>query len=185
MGMNSGLLRDLPNRLPEGENLRAIPANLRPYSLARVQMAFWFLLATGAYTHIWLRTGDISGTLPDSILALIGISAGTTVLSALIDSNAPVKPQDQSQGVIQDILSDSDSISFHRFQMVVWTIVMGLIFITQVCSSLIMPDFDTQMLGLMGISSGAYLGFKIPAGAPQTPPPIPTTSGTTQNGSVG
>jgi hypothetical protein len=31
-----------------------------------------------------------------------------------------------------------------------------------VARDLVMPDFDTTLLGLMGISSGTYIGFKFP-----------------------
>lgn len=165
MGKCSGLLRDLPSKQPAGAAAQTIvQANMRPFSLGRMQMAFWFVLATGAYTYIWLRTGDITGTIPDSILTLMGISAGTTVLGAVVDSNSPAKLQETASGsFFTDILSDGDGISFHRFQMLVWTIILGGIFIKQVTATLIMPDFDTQLLGLMGISAGTYLGFKIPA----------------------
>jgi hypothetical protein len=61
-----------------------------------------------------------------------------------------------------DILSDENGISFHRFQMVIWTLVLTTIFVTQVACSKQMPQFSNQLLGLMGISSGAYIGFKFP-----------------------
>ena len=53
-------------------------------------------------------------------------------------------------------------MSFHRFQVVAWTIALGLIFLVQVFNSLLMPEFDTTLLALMGVSSGTYLGFKYP-----------------------
>ena len=34
--------------------------------------------------------------------------------------------------------------------------------ITSVSSLLAMPDFDTTLLGLVGISGATYLGFKFP-----------------------
>lgn len=173
LGKSSGLLRDLPKNVsPTAAQGTAIPAGERPFSLGRVQMAFWFVLTVGAYTYIWLKTGDISHIIPDSILALIGISAGTTVLSAVVDSNAAAQtPEKASGNFLKDLLSDSDGISFHRFQMFVWTIVLGSVFIQKVCATLIMPDFDAQLLGLMGVASGTYLGFKIPAAATATAAP--------------
>lgn len=165
LGASTGLVRDLPatsDVAPDPDPCTDKGAG-RPFSLARVQMAWWFVLALGAYTYIWIKTGEMSNTIPDSILALMGISAGTTVLSAVVDTSVQGRLEERSCGFIRDILSDSDSISFHRFQMFVWSIVLGIIFVQKVAATLIMPDFDTQLLGLMGISSGAYLGFKIPA----------------------
>jgi len=63
---------------------------------------------------------------------------------------------------IADILSDGGGVSFHRFQMVIWTMVLGIVFIKNVNRDLTMPDFDTTLLGLMGLSAGTYIGFKFP-----------------------
>ena len=67
-----------------------------------------------------------------------------------------------SKHFIDDILSDDDGVSFHRFQMFAWTIVLLTIFVVSVCNVLTMPDFDTTLLALMGISGGTYIGFKLP-----------------------
>lgn len=71
-------------------------------------------------------------------------------------------PVGLSQGFLNDILRDETGVSFHRFQMVAWTIVLGFIFAVAVYRSLAMPDFSPTLLGLMGISAGTYVGFKIP-----------------------
>lgn len=67
-----------------------------------------------------------------------------------------------SKGFFKDMLSDSNGISLYRFQIAVWTLVIGYIFIFNVWDNLSMPQFDNTLLALMGISSGTYLGFKIP-----------------------
>lgn len=71
-------------------------------------------------------------------------------------------PPAKSRGFRLDILRDGDGISFHRFQIVVWTVVFAIIFIHSVYRDLAMPDFNASLLGLMGISSGTYVGFKFP-----------------------
>ncbi len=67
-----------------------------------------------------------------------------------------------TEGFFEDILSDASGISFHRFQVAGWTVVLGIIFIASVYKVLSMPDFPTELLALMGISSGTYIGFKFP-----------------------
>jgi hypothetical protein len=67
-----------------------------------------------------------------------------------------------SRGLRRDLLWDGNGMSFHRFQIVVWTLVLGFIFVASVYAELTMPDFSATLLGLMGISSGTYLGFKLP-----------------------
>ncbi len=76
------------------------------------------------------------------------------------------------EGFIFDILSDDNGVSFHRFQMFVWTIVLGIFFIISALGTLAMPDFSTTLLGLMGISAGTYLGFKIPEKTGSTDPHV-------------
>jgi hypothetical protein len=61
-----------------------------------------------------------------------------------------------------DILSDANGVSFHRFQVAAWTLVLGIIFVIQVYKVLAMPNFDGSLLALLGISAGTYLGLKIP-----------------------
>lgn len=195
------------------------PGQRSPYSLGRVQMAFWFYIAVASYLFIWLITGETS-TLTTSVLALIGISAGTGLTAVLIDqgkisslssqraalntqrealtarireieqnmppidsplyselqekksrlaeinasiNNLPGLPSARvSKGFLRDLLEDGDGVSFHRFQIVIWTVVMGIVFVEGVHQDLTMPDFDATLLGLMGLSSGTYLGFKFP-----------------------
>jgi hypothetical protein len=67
-----------------------------------------------------------------------------------------------SEGFLSDILSDENGVSFHRFQIVVWTLVLGVIFVETVYTNLTMPAFDEKLLALMGLSAGTYLGFKFP-----------------------
>lgn len=83
---------------------------------------------------------------------------------AAIDSSLASLPSPvgASEGFLRDILRDETGISFHRFQMAAWTIVLGFVFISAVYRQLVMPDFSPTLLGLMGISSGTYIGFKIP-----------------------
>ena len=70
--------------------------------------------------------------------------------------------------LLLDLLSEGDAsadqgrvITFHRFQIVVWTLILGVVFVSEVLTKLAMPVFDATLLTLMGISSGTYLGFKV------------------------
>ncbi len=228
----------------------------KPYSLARVQVAWWFFIILGSFLFLLLVTRDYN-TLNTQALVLLGIGTGTALGSAMIDANKresatgdlrTLKPQQVtlaavvtelrakaadvearraagqdvtpdeltalggwrtelaakeaelaqlnvevadvesarskpvSAGFIRDVLSDVNGVAFHRFQIIVWTLVLGFIFMSRVWSTLRMPEFDDKLLALMGISAGTYLGFKIPerqtesssAAAPPTPPIPPT-----------
>ena len=83
-------------------------------------------------------------------------------LNQQLQTITPPSTAGHSQGLLRDILRDGSGYSFHRFQIFAWTIVLGIIFLSAVYNSLAMPEFSTTLLGLMGISSGTYIGFKIP-----------------------
>jgi hypothetical protein len=67
-----------------------------------------------------------------------------------------------SENPLRDILSDANGVSFHRFQMAAWSLVLGVIFVVQVYRVLAMPKFDSTLLMLLGISAGTFIGLKIP-----------------------
>jgi hypothetical protein len=66
--------------------------------------------------------------------------------------------------VFEDLLTEEEgAYDFHRFQMLAWTLVLGSVFVFKVFADRTMPQFDSNLLLLMGISSGAYIGFKVAA----------------------
>jgi hypothetical protein len=209
---NSDMLRDGPKVGDERQT----------YSLARVQMAWWFVLIVVAYVLIWVVTGD-RDTITTSLLGLMGISAATALTAVAItprgeeraaaerdrltgvktsaaarmqqldtelatttdpvtrtklaelrasaqkeidDANvaiAQVRNHYPSKNLWTDVVTDArGSVALDRFQIVVWTIVLGGIFIASVVWELTMPEFNATLLALMGISAGTYVGFKIP-----------------------
>ena len=218
----SDLLRDGP----------ALAGVRQPYSVARVQMAWWFFLILTGFSYIWMVTGD-NDTISPSLLALMGISAATAVAAVaispakarigargnLIDEELGVvdKAVDQivvdtaeaaargnadlqqvlarrraelesrrnaliversnigavahSQGFWRDLVTDDrGAVALDRFQIVAWTAILGGVFLQSVVWDLSMPDFSATTLALMGISSGTYIGFKLPGRAPSSSP---------------
>jgi hypothetical protein len=83
-------------------------------------------------------------------------------VSQQLQTLAPAPGAGVTKGFLRDILSDGSGYSFHRYQICAWTIVLGIIFISSVYNDLTMPEFSATLLGLMGISSGTYIGFKFP-----------------------
>lgn len=183
-----------------------------PYSLGRVQMAFWFTLVAGGYVFIALATRDHNGILNDTTLTLIGIGVGTALgsaaiqaqkkenaqrkltvlrpelarevslrdagdlsadtravqLEAQVDDLVALSGKPPHRSFWKDLIHDDTGPSFHRFQIVVWTLLLGVVFIRYLIWYVAMPVFDTTMLALMGISGGTYLGFKISERQPPT-----------------
>ena len=176
--------------LLRGRGVGLAEGDLAPYSLARFQLAFWGFLVIAAYIFIWMITGELD-TITGSGLALLGIGSGTALGAARIDEGKDEKEKTEeaasaaaaaeaapagatpapapkpsapatTRGFLKDILSDESGVSIHRLQLFVWTLVLGIIFCTVVYGNLEMPQFSSTLLGLMGISSGTYLGLKVP-----------------------
>jgi hypothetical protein len=215
-GSRTTLLRDSGLR-PATPSPRD-PHNLGTFSLSRVQMAWWTVLVAFGLAFIWAVTGELMAVTP-SLLALMGMSAGTALGAALVDENkrgtmvaslmakkaelqqevedlnakigtaTPPTPGqiealvdtlqkidgqlggatdgspyhvEASVGLLNDILTDANGYSLHRLQLLIWTGVVSLVFVGTVVSRLVLPDIDTTMLALLGISNGTYLGFKLP-----------------------
>src|SRR5262245_11735830 len=141
----------------------AISGARQPYSLGRSQMAWWFFFIVLGYVVIWLVTGD-QDTIPPSLLGLMGISAATAlVATAIAARDGKDAPKRASRGWWRDLVADDHGvIALDRLQIVVWTVVLSGIFLHSVVWELTMPEFNATMLALMGISSGTYIGFKLP-----------------------
>lgn len=142
----------------------------RPFSLSRVQLGIWTIVIASSYIYVFFNCCYQSIEFSSHILALMGISAGTAAIGNAIDKNQAASPtgaarhQNQpSKGILTDILSDENGISIHRFQNVVFTIVAIVVYIYKIhttkCAGL--PELDTTLVALMGISTATYLGLKI------------------------
>lgn len=151
VGYRSGMLRDAGAPQGGGE---------RPFSLARVQMVWWFTIVFINYVVLWLTMHELPH-IPASVLGLIGMAGGTALVAASVD-NSRNEPLQASAGFWKDITTDAHGATLPRLQQIIWTLLFGLVFIQQMLTKLSMPDFDSSVLVLMGISAGTYLGFKVP-----------------------
>lgn len=135
----------------------------RPYSMAKSQLAFWTVVIIGSFIYVYFAKGVCADVLNNTALLLLGISSGTTALSAAAKGPAPevgTVPPSVTGGFFDDITSDNQGMNVHRLQMLLWTLVFGCIFVHQVVKGGKFPTFDEQAYVLMGISSATYVWFK-------------------------
>jgi hypothetical protein len=112
-----------------------------------------------------LKISSLQSSLGDQLVSLQKDLNDKTMQKAIVDDridNYPVSNNSSAETFIKDILQDADGWSLPRVQVFLWTIVLVVIFIKNVYSQLAMPEFNESLLYLMGISQGAYLGFKLP-----------------------
>ena len=115
----------------------------KPYSFARVQLAWWTVIVLASFITIMITKHAIP-TFDSSTLVLLGISAATTGVARVIDQSAQSNPAtsmalaqgQEGQGIFLDILSDGTGPNMHRFQTVVFNAVFGIWFIAAVLHNL-------------------------------------------------
>jgi hypothetical protein len=208
VAFRTDLLRDPTRNLRDDGNF--------PFSLSRLQMAFWLFVVVSSFLFLFVATQKVM-VLNTTCLWLIGIGSGTALGAAIITppggENAPKQiaknKQDQieaetARATIKDLIKkqqrgtelsasekeqlttlkantpksysgfaslrqmlldvisdDTEGVAIYRFQMLAWTIALGFVFVFKVVSDRAIPTFDAATLGLLGISSGTYLGFKL------------------------
>jgi len=137
-----------------------------PFSLSRSQMAFWTLILMFSIFYVWFDEGTFI-TLDGTILGLIGISAGTTIGGYYLDKRdagvvgGPIHQQtNSSKNFFLNICSDGNGLSIHRFQNVIFTIIIGFYVVYKVMEEGEFPEINNNMLLLLGISSATYLAIK-------------------------
>jgi hypothetical protein len=160
------------------------------YSKSKFQVAIWFwtvivaYLAT-LYLRWWAGVPSLIGgvDIPQNLLLLSGISAlsfGTAKGIAQGKENraaaagAQAKPPaDQPRFPTDLVCDDSGQPDLGDFQMVVITLVAVGIYVVQIfdflglltmTAQISMPDVDPTLLGIFGISHGAYLTKKAVSG---------------------
>lgn len=140
----------------------------RTFSLGKAQMAWWFAIVFAAFIFLWLVTGELPSISPQA-LALLGMSSATTMASTGVAAGRSSESGREGEFFV-DLLSDAHGVAIHRFQMLVMTIALGLIFLFDVVTKLTMPEFDASLLTLMGLSAATYVGLKIPEQRDAAPP---------------
>lgn len=83
-----------------------------------------------------------------------------------------------TDGFFNDILEDDNGNSLHRLQMVLFTLLAGVLFVIGTLTIpdpnvvpaldlklVTLPEIPEQILELLGIAGGVYVGFKIPGKA--------------------
>ncbi|AVR97378.1 hypothetical protein [Pseudoduganella armeniaca] len=130
------------------------------YSLTRIQLFAWFLFAISAGIYFWFLLGELPA-IDNSILGLLGISAGTAGVSWAVDASDKAAVKQPNAGFSQGLLSDmtrsaEDKDEIHRFQAVVVNVLLLAIGIVHVVRSISYPTFDPTWLIFLTISGATF-----------------------------
>jgi len=148
------------------------------FSLSRCQLAFWFFVILGAWIFLWVTTSSLD-TLSETALIVSGIGSGAAVTGIVagkvrdeiaggslstVTLNVNERPRGFRAGpgaVLYDLLSDRDTVAFHRFQLLVWNLILGGVFLWKTVEDFAMPEFNSTLLGLLGLSAVTFVGIKM------------------------
>ena len=125
------------------------------YSLARIQLAVWFVATIAYALYLWIILGDLP-PISGSALALLGISLGTTAASVSIDQSGEGRPFRVSQGLVKDITTGfNDKSQVSRYQSIVVNLMLLFTAFFYVLENLTFPTFDATWLAMLGLSGAA------------------------------
>ncbi|MFA6018848.1 MAG: hypothetical protein WC722_01200 [Rhodospirillales bacterium] len=85
ISLKNGVLHD---RKPY-DGLAGLDAKQIPYSLSRFQLTLWTVVIFGSYVYLTFTMGRIDIVLSDQALMLMGLSVGTSLGAAIIDTSTP------------------------------------------------------------------------------------------------
>jgi hypothetical protein len=160
-----------------------------PFSLGRSQMLLWTVVVMAAWFFIGMATGDWL-SFNESCWVLLGVGTGTVmgsiaigrpaVLTKLIDEYNAAKTANQqddtrlhaarsalmaelkSKGWLADVSADyGETMGLHRMQSMLFTFLLAAYFGFEAYQQGAMPQLSSDVLALLGISGGAYVGFKL------------------------
>jgi len=166
-------------------------------STSKLQWFLWLIVILFGYSALWVlraEQGDYSALsdIPVNLLTVLGFSTGTAAAAKGITSGyvqtgkmtkpgaLPNEPGKNTGGIFQD---DGGSPELAKIQMIGFTIIAIGIFLATVIHQIAigdikdsLPNIDSSLMVLMGISQGGYLGKKLVTfGTPALYPPNPAT----------
>lgn len=133
-------------------------------SLSKIQMGIWTFVFGFSYILlcvIWKEFLDIT----KGMFWLMGISSATAAgAKAIIIKNVDKLDKAHPSALVKDYNKETDTytLSLHRCQIVIWTLIILAIYIIKLYDTMHLPDIPEKLLVLMGISGGTYLGFNFP-----------------------
>lgn len=136
-------------------------------SLSLFQVFFWTAVTVWALLYTYIVTGSLIGMTPE-MMVLLGIAGAGTVAARWIavtrgDYNiAPTGTVDSAKPVnFWDILSTKGRFDLLKLQLLIFTLLIGLYVVSTIAQSGAFPVLDTNLLLLMGVSQGLYIGGKV------------------------
>jgi len=151
-------------------------------SIARLQFVLWTFTITFTLLSIYLfmlwNNTLCWSNIPENILALVGISASTPVISTVISREKYTStisgslPCKENVPALSTMFLEHGKPTLGRYQLFIWTIISIIVYLGILFSQIAtistagdlaqmkLADIPLPLLALMATSQGAYLGLK-------------------------
>ncbi len=137
------------------------------YSISVTQALFWtFIIAFSCVYVYMLKAAFIM--IPGQILILLGITGGTALASRINAVSKDVIPNDLMKEIrkkrtpkLRDMISIGGRMNIYKFQMMVFTLVTGIIVVAELIKACNFPEIPNSLIVLMGVSNTLYLGNEV------------------------
>ena len=137
------------------------------FSISVTQALFWTFIVAFSCVYVYtLKAAFI--VIPNQILLLLGIAGGTALASRINSMSKDVIPKElmidlQKDDIprLRDMISIAGRLNIYKFQMLVFTIITGIIVLVELIKASNFPEIPDTLITLMGLSNTLYLGNEV------------------------
>lgn len=137
------------------------------YSISVAQALFWTFIVAFSCVYVYtLKAAFI--IIPSQILILLGITGGTALASRINAVTRDVVPKELMKNIkrtniprLRDMISISGRMNIYKFQMMVFTLITGIIVLVELIKACNFPEIPNTLIMLMGLSNTLYLGNEV------------------------
>ena len=137
------------------------------YSISVTQALFWTFIVAFSCVYVYtLKAAFIA--IPAQILLLLGITGGTALASRINSTSRDIVPKElmidlQRSDIprLRDMISIAGRLNIYKFQMMVFTIITGIIVLVELIKASNFPEIPDSLIALMGLSNTLYLGNEV------------------------
>jgi len=125
-------------------------------SLSKTQVAVW-TLCIGVTVFIFGLTRLAPPVIPETLVALMGLSLATRVITYTREHPLPKKYDPQLSDLVKSKVGDDYELSITKAQMLYWTCLVACLFVLKSLLDGELWDVPWQLVALMGISQATYI----------------------------
>jgi len=137
------------------------------YSISVTQALFWTFIVAFSCVYVYMLKAAFI-VIPSQILILLGITGGTALVSRIKAVSKDAVPNDLMKDIrekrtpkLRDMISIGGRMNVYKFQMMVFTLVTGVIVVSELIKACNFPEIPNTLIVLMGVSNTLYLGNEV------------------------